>query len=248
MAFYDTFADRYDDLAWSEERRASDRSFLADAFDRHGTGIERVHDCACGTGHHVIALREDLDLVASGSDASTAMVERARELATERGTDARFDVVDFRELTATYDEASFDALVCIGNSLGHLADAAELRTALSEMHAVLADGGLLVVGQRNFDRLLAECPDYLPVRVTDDSAFVYALDYQEDAIEFDVLDLDLETCELAVETTTYTPFERATLQRELEAVGFTPLAWYGNAALRPLDLETDDTYRVVSEA
>jgi hypothetical protein len=79
------------------------------------------------------------------------MIERARLNAISAGVPAWFEVVGFGELRQVFGEQSFDALLCLGNSLPHLLSAEELNAALSDFAACLKPGGMLLIQNRNFD-------------------------------------------------------------------------------------------------
>jgi SAM-dependent methyltransferase len=112
-----------------------------------------VLDAATGTGMHAIALAQ-LGYQATGSDISTGMIDKARLNAASAGVQVRFEVAAFGALAQAYGEHSFDALLCLGNSLPHLLSTAELQEALVDFAACLRPGGLLLIQNRNFDAVM----------------------------------------------------------------------------------------------
>lgn len=82
-------------------------SFLAETLAlRPG---QRVLDIGCGPGRHALALAaRGLHVV--GVDASPDFVALARAAAEERGLDARFRVLDVRDLDV---DGEFDAVLCL---------------------------------------------------------------------------------------------------------------------------------------
>ena len=116
----------------------------------------RVLDCACGTGQLAVGLAaRGFDVVAS--DASAAMVDRTRRLATARHVDLRTAVCVWEDLREAVD-GPFAAVFCVGNSLTHAEGSAGRRAALAAMADVLAPGALLNVTSRNWERLRARRP------------------------------------------------------------------------------------------
>jgi SAM-dependent methyltransferase len=110
-----------------------------------------VLDCSAGTGYLAVGLALDgFDVVAS--DASAAMLERARELAAEH--DVHLDIVPcaWEQLPAQGWESRFAGVFCVGNSLAHAPGQAARRVALAYMADVLAPGGLLVLTSRNWEQ------------------------------------------------------------------------------------------------
>jgi len=144
---YDTLAEVYDWLT-PEALLEPEGSVAAFAMvvDELSAGA-RVLDCACGTGTLAVGLAlQGFDVAAS--DASPAMVERTRALATERGVAVRAAVRSWEELEG----GPYDAVLCVGNSLTHAPGRAGRRAALAGMRAVVRDSGLLAITSRNWER------------------------------------------------------------------------------------------------
>ncbi len=94
MDFYEDISSVYDNLAWADEREQKEKNFFEHIFSKHG-GFEKVLDCACGTGNHLILLDEEFGISGTGSDISGSMLEKARKKAEERGLDTSFYQVNF---------------------------------------------------------------------------------------------------------------------------------------------------------
>jgi len=111
-----------------------------------------VLDCACGTGQLAVGLAlRGFPVVAS--DASHAMVARTRALAARYAIDLAAVACDWESLAHRGWDGSFDAVLCVGNSLMHAAGKTRRRAALAGMAGVLREGGLLVVTSRNWERV-----------------------------------------------------------------------------------------------
>jgi SAM-dependent methyltransferase len=115
----------------------------------------RVLDCAAGIGQLAVGLAlRGFDVVAT--DASPAMVARTRALAAERQVALPAAVCRWEELAGRGWAGSFDAVLCVGNSLTHAAGRAARREALGQMASVLRPGGQLVLTSRNWERVRAQ--------------------------------------------------------------------------------------------
>jgi glycine/sarcosine N-methyltransferase/sarcosine/dimethylglycine N-methyltransferase len=121
---------------------------LAVALARLAPGA-RVLDAACGTGLDLVALERNGHRVV-GADASPAML---REAAAR--TDAELVLSTWEDLPGRV-TGPFDAVLCVGNSLPHLATAEERRTALAAFAGLLAPDGFLVVDSHDWELLHAE--------------------------------------------------------------------------------------------
>ena len=90
-------------------------------------------------GHHVV-----------GADASPAMLEQAAGR-----TDAELVCSTWADLPERV-PGPFDAVLCVGNSLPHLATSDDRRTALAAFATVLAPSGRLVVDSHDWEVVHAQ--------------------------------------------------------------------------------------------
>lgn len=151
----------YDELAEVYEWLISDAKLtpaeFAAAFDddiRLLPPGAHVLDCSCGTGHLAVGLA-GLGMRVVATDASAAMVRRTEALAEEFAVSVRTVRADWRELTDHLEDASFDMVFCVGNSLHHAEGAAGRLAALEAMSRLLRPGGRLVLTSRTWERVRA---------------------------------------------------------------------------------------------
>lgn len=148
---YDEFSNDYDRFVHWPGRLAVEMPFIEAQL--RALQATRVLDAACGTGQHALALAQRGYAVV-GADLSPKMVERAIANAQAQGAPAHFVAAGFGELQA-HVGGGFDAVLCLGNSLPHALTPPDLATALADFAACLRPGGLLLIQNRNFDRVLA---------------------------------------------------------------------------------------------
>ena len=243
--FYDTLGEDYDRMVSWEGRLAREDGFFRGVFDEHD--VRRVLDAACGTGMHAIAFARQ-GRVAEGADLSPVMVEHARRNATAAGAPVTFTVAGFGGLASRLN-GPFDAVTCLGNSLPHLLDDAALAAAFSDFGRVLRPGGLLVIQNRNYDRVLRERTRFMPVAARADSEgetlFLRITDFPGaagavsnsavstaagEAIEFTIVTLRKRagSWSQSARTTPLRALRRATLERALLEAGFSTARLYGS--------------------
>jgi SAM-dependent methyltransferase len=136
---FDDLTDVYDAMIDWPKRLANERPFYRHWFDQ--AGVKSVVDVACGTGRHA-AMFHDWGIRVEGADLSAAMVELAKTRFGEsadlrwfqRGFDAPVDAAE-----------SFDAAICVGNSLALAADMAIAERAVQQMVAAVRRGGIVVI-------------------------------------------------------------------------------------------------------
>lgn len=150
--FYDTFSSDYDRFVSWPGRLALEMPFLTRQLRE--VGANSVLDAACGTGMHTLALAQ-AGFQSAGADLSAGMIDRAHENAQAAGLGIPFKVAGFGELAAAFGAVSFDALLCLGNSLPHLLNPQLLSAALADFARTLKPGGLVIIQNRNFDGVMA---------------------------------------------------------------------------------------------
>jgi glycine/sarcosine N-methyltransferase len=243
QVFYDGLGCDYDLMVAWEERLAREESFFSRLFAERGS--RRVLDAACGTGMHVIAFtRAGRDC--TGADLSPVMVEKARQNARDAGVAARFEVAGFGGLVSSIG-GHFDAVTCIGNSLPHLLDDESLRACLADFAALLVPGGILVIQNRNYDRLLRERQRLMPpvsrVEAEGETVFLRITEYPpagavaDEVVDFTLLTLRKRLGEwsLHAQNTPLRAMRRSTLESELKKAGFAAVRAYGSYAFDEFD-------------
>lgn len=136
---FDNLADPYDALIDWPKRLAYEGPFFRELFDGHD--VHRVADVGCGTGRHA-AMFHAWGLDVEGSDISSVMLERCREL---HGDNERLLWVQRSFLEAPLRRRPFDAAVCIGNSLALAGDIENIGKAVSVLVKTVRPGGIGVI-------------------------------------------------------------------------------------------------------
>jgi ubiquinone/menaquinone biosynthesis C-methylase UbiE len=138
-AYAGRFADLYDlfhrDKPYAEEAAFVDRILR----ERVEGPTDTLLDVACGTGRHANAFA-DLGWTVAGVDVSADMIRNAAARAGDR---VRFLVQDMRSLELPGD--TFDAAVCLFDSIGYAITNAALLATLQGIARHLRIGGMLVI-------------------------------------------------------------------------------------------------------
>lgn len=247
---YDAFSGEYDRFVDWEDRLDHDSPFLIEELER--TGAHRVLDMACGTGWHAIALsRRGYEVV--GADISVRMIEHARENAVREGLTVRFVRAGFGQLAPLVGKG-FDALICMGNSLPHVPGPEALKETLADFAAVLQPGGVLIIQQRNFDRVCNERQRFMPLQTHREGdgewIFFRFYDFGQKTITFNMVTLTRvgRTWDFQVQATELWPIFRDHLVSLLEAAGFREVACYGNLRWAPFTPDESGNLVIVTRA
>lgn len=163
--FYNLLADDYHLIYADWEASMARQGEALDAVIRSELGVERasILDCSCGIGTQTIALGRCGHRV-TGTDISVAAVARAVIEAERRDVPLVAAAADMRQLP--FADKQFDVVVSADNSLPHLLEAQDVRTALSEMRRVLRHRGLLMVSTRPYEELLEARPTSTPPQLS----------------------------------------------------------------------------------
>jgi glycine/sarcosine N-methyltransferase len=220
-------AEDYDDMFPRDV--AEESRMLAPLFERHG--VKSVLDCACGTGLHVAMLsRQGYDV--TGSDASETMLEQARRRFDEQGIEARLQDTEWAELPVVFDER-FDAVICIGNSLPLATSDNAVQEALSGMYGVLAPGGVLVVQNRNMDKMLREKPQAI-LNEADDGYVLFVFDYRVHHVVYKIFYLITsgdDEGKVTYNRFTMNLLTRAKFEAMLKQIGASTYKFFGDSYL-----------------
>jgi glycine/sarcosine N-methyltransferase len=242
-ASYDAFSSDYDRFVNWNNRLAFELPFLTAQLSQLGQpGEVRVLDAACGTGMHAIALSQR-GFRLSGADLSQGMVDRARENAAAAAQQVEFLRAGFGDLAHYFPPASFDAILCLGNSLPHLLSVADLSLALHDFSTVLRPGGRMILQNRNFDAVMSSRDRWMEpqshLEGGEERVFLRLYDYLPGGlIDFHIVTLRREPGGKwlqQISTTRLFPLLHDILIERLVAAGFQNISVYGSLDGSSLD-------------
>lgn len=148
--YVQSFVEKWDELIDWDARAKSEGQFFIDQL--RARGKRSVLDVATGTGFHSVQLIKAGFEVAS-ADGNADMLVKAFENGKDQGAILRTVHADWRSLTKDV-HGKYDAIICLGNSFTHLFEEMDRRKALAEFYSALKHDGLLILDQRNYDRIL----------------------------------------------------------------------------------------------
>jgi SAM-dependent methyltransferase len=242
---YHEFAERYDFFFthWQQFDQTY-VTFFRTLFNDHD--VEHVLDCACGTGRD-LHLFHSLGFSVCGSDASGAMLARAKENLSSRGIEVPLDRRDFRTLQG-HERAPFDAVACLSTSLPHLMEDDDIVRALESMWQVLRKDGLLVLTQGMCDRQMKEKPRFIAETNTRDFSRVFMIDYLEKTFVVNVLDLihTKKENDFKVSRFTFRLLLKDDYEKLLKRAGFKKIDFYGSYKFEPYNKDESESLIVVA--
>lgn len=248
---YDSLSADYDRFVNWQSRLAIELPFIIEKL--HSAKARQVLDAATGTGMHAIALAQ-CGFAASGADISRGMIARANANATSAGVQVRFEVAGFGTLAGLFGKRSFDALLCLGNSLPHLLSYQKLTAALVDFAACLRQNGLLLLQNRNFDAIMAHRERWMEPQSHSEAdcewIFQRFYDFDPDGLlTFNMVTLKRQaqgTWSQTVTTSRLRPLLKEELISSLESAGFDDITIFGNMSGEAFDTTTSSNLVITS--
>jgi SAM-dependent methyltransferase len=248
VALYDDFSLDYDRFVDWPQRLAKELPFFLRLFSENG--VKRVLDAACGTGHHALALAR-LGYEVVGADLSEAMVGRARANAAQVGVEVTFIQAGFGEFGEKVGDG-FQTVICLGNSLPHLLSEEALRAALLDMRQIMEPKGLLIVQNRNYDRVWEKRERFMPLVAhkegEEEWLFFRLMDFHPERLTFNLVTFHKEGGEWGykVRATELRPIFKKEMEALLPLSGFEGVQFYGGYDFSPFDRERSEDLVVVA--
>lgn len=243
---YDSLARDYDRFNNWANRLTAELPFIeSEILKVSPDGQAAVLDTACGTGMHAIALAR-LGFSCSAADLSPKMMRQARKNAKAAQQEVDFRTAGFGELAAAFSSRTFDALLCLGNSLPHVLTSQHLTNTLADFAACLRPKGLLLIQSRNFDAVLAKRERFMnPESFSDQEhewLFQRFYDFEsEGLIRFNMVSLKRRRAgdwHARVASTLLNPQTQALVHEALAQAGFSEIRFFGSMAGDAFDPQT----------
>lgn len=249
---YDTLSSDYDRFVNWQSRLAIELPFIIEKL--HDNNARVILDAATGTGMHAIALAQ-LGYQASGADISRRMVERARMNANSAGVTAQFEIAGFGTLAQMFGIGTFDAVLCLGNSLPHLLSRTDLDQALVDFAACLKPGGMLLIQNRNFDAVIANHDRWMEPQSHSEGQVEWIFQRFYDFDLDGLLTFNMVTLKRGpqgkwtqdVVTSRLRPILKVELFLSLSEAGFVGLIPFGNMAGAPFDPELSSNLVILAK-
>ncbi len=229
MALYEKIAEFYEEIFPLKQTRL-------DFIDCFLENSSRILDIGCATGELALALAKKGHQV-KGIDLDEKMIELAREKTKRLGLNTGFFIKDMAKIREDFSPASFDAVLCFGNTLVHLENPGKIKEVFIGIHKVLTSGGILMVQVVNYDRILSGGIKELPLLETKN--FIFRREYRYDetghCIQF-LTHLTIKKNGEAIKSSeTLYPLTFQELKDALDHAGFSKLQFFGSESKLPYD-------------
>ena len=236
------------------ERTGGEAKAVAGLLQKHGLPDGgTILDAPCGIGRHAIHLA-GMGFHVSGIDTSARFIERANEFAWKLGLQDRLalKVGDPRTVRDSFPRQTFDAAICMWQSLGHWDEATDL-SILKQFRELTAARGVLVVDLLNRDHLVKHMTPFGLTRFEDGTELheTRRLNYESSHLEMIWEFYRREGEDLKHRTTAKVRvrlYALHELRDLLLRAGWSPLEEFGSFASDPVTFETTRLIAVASKA
>ena len=154
MTFYQILSQYYDELFPSNHAQLN---FIKTATNNK----VRLLDIAAGAGNQAIELAKS-GYTVTAVDLDQKMVDKIEQKRTDHQVNLSALKLDMKNIDY-FNDHSFEAAICIGNSIVHLESYAEISKTLKKIWDVLAEEGILIIQTVNYDRILQHNITDLPL-------------------------------------------------------------------------------------
>lgn len=244
MDFYDDLAESYDAITGAAGRAEAAGAFVDELIRRFD--VRSAVDVACGTGLFALALARR-GLSAVGADISPGMLDQARRAAEAADLDVKWVAAPMQGLAARLD-GHRDAVICMGNSLPHLLDDADLDAAIDSFAALLAPGGTVALHLLNYARILGRKERIVGVTRHGAGQYVRFYDFLPRRVRFNILEIDWagDACRTRLSSTELRPYLAEDLAAALARHGLADIELFGDLAWAPFDAAQSDSLLIVA--
>jgi 2-polyprenyl-3-methyl-5-hydroxy-6-metoxy-1,4-benzoquinol methylase len=229
MVLYENIAEFYDEIFPLKQTRLNFiDSFLKDK--------SRVLDIGCATGELPLVLSKKGHQVV-GIDLDEKMIELAREKTKRMGLNTGFFIKDMIKIGEDFSPKSFDAVLCLGNTLVHLEKPKKIEKVFMGIHKVLKSGGILMVQVVNYDRILSGGVKELPL--LESKNFIFRREYRYHEADHRIRFLTYLTIKkngkVIKSSEMLYPLTFQELKDALEDAGFFKFQFFGSESKIPYD-------------
>jgi len=219
MSFYEMISEHYDVIFPVNPKQVE--------FVRRYAG-KRLLDMAAGTGGLAITLAKEGYKV-TATDLEQEMTAQMSAKKEQGNVPLEIHTLDMRDINR-FKEETFHTIVCLGNSLVHLESQEEVLDVLKKTSRLLTEQGQLIIQIVNYDRILKENIQELPIIDRESIQFFRTYEWREPKIRFHgklIIDNQGEQ-QIFQQTTELLPITSQILQQLLKDSGFRKIQLFGS--------------------
>lgn len=170
MSFYQILSTYYDELFPSNKNQIQ-------FIETHTQHKRSLLDVASGSGNQAVELAKKGYQV-TAVDMDQSMVKKTKQKSDAQRLDISAYQMDMRDLHQ-FGANTFEAVICIGNSLVHLESAEEISAVLDNIQKILTNQGVFILQIVNYNKLLKKQTNTLPTIHRPQSGITFQRTYEQ---------------------------------------------------------------------
>lgn len=224
MSFYSDISPFYDEIFPVDDK---EMTFVKEQLE----GCSAVLDIGCGTGNKTIHFAASGRKI-TGIDGDAAMIAEAQKKNSTPGI--TYKTMDMLLVDAAFEPGSFDAVLCLGNTLVHLNGQREIERLLRKVAGLLTAGGVCIIQILNYERILGKRKLSLPILETENIHFSRFYAWQDEDLRFITHLVIKKTGQEISNNIPLYLLRKGSLAVMLEEAGFKQGDYYGSYQGEPL--------------
>lgn len=185
-------------------------------------------DIGCATGSLSIELAK-LGFTMNASDLNSEMIEQAKQ--KSYAPKVNFSVGNMLNVNSDYEAMQFDGVLCFGNTLVHLTNKASIEKFIGAVYAVLKKGGKFMLQVLNYDYILSQQIDQLPVIENEKIKFIRKYEFLDNGLLSFNTQLTIKENEQQIDNRIeLNPITKTEIIEVLTNIGFSSINVFGSFA------------------
>lgn len=186
-------------------------------------------DIGCGTGNLALELSKYFKEI-FGIDFNKTMLRKANENISNSTNNTRFVNLDMMKVDKVFCSNRFDVIVCFGNTLVHLDSEEKILDFFIKSRKILKSGGKLLFQIINYDRIIGNGVNGLPVIENDVIKFErnYKYHNENNVIDFETILTVKDENRQIKNLIPLNPLRKSQVEELLSKAGFGKVNYYGN--------------------
>lgn len=218
MSFYQELSRYYDEVFAVDD---NEMRFIAGLLQDK----KHILDIGCGTGNKTVHFSTRRNKI-TGIDLDAGMIAKAK--ATNSQSNIHYDVINMLDIDTNFVPGQFDGILCLGNTLVHLPSADVIQSMLHKIYGALSPNGEFILQILNYDRIIANKVESLPVIDTPNTRFLRRYSWEQGKMHF-VTTLEIKQTGQALHNDIVLyPLCKTELANMLLAAGFTKIDYFGS--------------------
>ncbi|MCP4138161.1 MAG: class I SAM-dependent methyltransferase [bacterium] len=229
MEFYTSIANNYENIFPLNDTTVQ---FVASFLKHHH---KNILDIGCSTGQLAIALAQK-NYTLTAIDLDDSMIAIARNNAGAENVSVNFMAYDMTDLQSHFPNDTVDAVLCTGNTLVHLQTPEKIEQFIKSVYALLKKDGIFILQILNYDHIISNNVEDLPLIDTNKVRFErkYSYDKDHNKMYFHTRLTVKETLE-EIENGIYLyPLRYSEINTMLQNTGFSEIDYFSSFHKEPL--------------